>query len=165
MGVLGFIPGITTHYGAMEFVSHTSGAGQLRYQVLWCDHLSTANIIQRLPTLSRAELTTLDSYERKHASRPHILNAIERLRGNEPWPGYDAMIPDQITARLQTAAPAAARQVLDHERRHRRRGTLVAIAKARSIEASPGPRPGDRGLRHPTSVAGRVPWRCKLRRG
>lgn len=115
--------------------------------VLWYDHLSIANIIQRLPKLSQAELTALDSYERKHASRPDILNAIERLRGNEPWPGYDAMIPDQITARLQTAAPAEARQVLDYERRHRRRGTLVAIAKARSFEASPGRRPGARGLR------------------
>ncbi|MEV6181799.1 hypothetical protein [Streptomyces sp. NPDC052015] len=115
--------------------------------VLWYDHLSIADIIQRLPMLSQAELTALDSYERGHAGRPDILNAIERLRGNEPWPGYDAMIPDQITARLQTAAPAEARQVLDYERRHRRRGTLVALAKARSIEASPGRHPDARGLR------------------
>jgi hypothetical protein len=41
------------------------------------------------------------------------------------------MIPDQITARLQTAAPAEARLVLDYERRHRR--TLIAIPKARSV--------------------------------
>ncbi|MDO0924320.1 DUF4383 domain-containing protein [Streptomyces sp. TG1A-8] len=26
VGVLGFIPGITTHYGSMEFATHTSGA-------------------------------------------------------------------------------------------------------------------------------------------
>ncbi|WP_151769580.1 DUF4383 domain-containing protein [Streptomyces abyssomicinicus] len=26
VGVLGFVPGITTHYGEMEFASHTSGA-------------------------------------------------------------------------------------------------------------------------------------------
>lgn len=26
VGILGFIPGITTHYGAMEFASHESGA-------------------------------------------------------------------------------------------------------------------------------------------
>lgn len=56
-----------------------------------------------------------------------------RLRGSEPWPGYDAMIPDQINAGLQTATPAEARQVLDYERRHRQRGTLIAIAKARGI--------------------------------
>ncbi|MEV5317424.1 hypothetical protein AB0K92_07075 [Streptomyces sp. NPDC052687] len=101
--------------------------------ILRYEHFSVAEIIQRLPGLSQAQLSALDGYERAHAGRPEILKAIERLRGSEPWPGYDAMISDQITARLQTATPAEARQVLDYERRHRRRGTLIAIAKARSI--------------------------------
>ncbi|MDG9709579.1 hypothetical protein [Streptomyces sp. DH10] len=101
--------------------------------ILGYEHFRVADIVQRLPRLSQAQLSALDGYERAHASRPEILNAIERLRGSEPWPGYDAMIPDQITARLQTAAPAEARQVLDYERRHRQRGTLIAIAKARSV--------------------------------
>jgi hypothetical protein len=101
--------------------------------ILGYEHLSVADIIQRLPTLSQAQLSALDGYERAHAGRPEILKAIELLRGSEPWPGYDAMIPDQITARLQTATPVEARQVLDYERRHRRRSTLIAIAKARGI--------------------------------
>ncbi|MER8225619.1 hypothetical protein ABTZ58_34745 [Streptomyces sp. NPDC094143] len=101
--------------------------------ILGYEHFRVADIIQRLPTLSQAQLSALDGYERAHAGRPEILNAIERLRGSEPWPGYDAMIPDQITARLQTAAPAEARQVLDYERRHRQRRTLIAIAKVRSV--------------------------------
>jgi hypothetical protein len=96
------------------------------------EHFRIADIVKRLPTLSQAQLSALDGYERAHAGRPEILNAVERLRGSEPWPGYDAMIPDQITARLQAAAPAEARQVLDYERRHRQRGTLIAIARARS---------------------------------
>ncbi|MFG2022348.1 hypothetical protein [Streptomyces sp. NPDC048825] len=101
--------------------------------ILGYEHFRVADIVQRLPTLSQAQLSALDGYERAHAGRPEILNAIERLRGSEPWPGYDAMIPDQIAARLQTAAPAEARQVLDYERRHRERGTLIAIAKSRSV--------------------------------
>jgi hypothetical protein len=101
--------------------------------ILGYEHFRVTDIVQRLPTLSQAQLSALDGYERAHVGRPEILNAIERLRGSEPWPGYDGMIPDQITARLQTAAPAEARQVLDYERRHRRRGTLIAIAKARSV--------------------------------
>ncbi|WP_409083323.1 hypothetical protein [Streptomyces galilaeus] len=92
--------------------------------ILGYEHFRVADIVQRLPTLSQAQLSALDGYERAHAGRPEILNAIERLRGSEPWPGYDAMIPDQIAARLQTAAPAEARQVLDYGRRHRERGTL-----------------------------------------
>ncbi|MFI6037924.1 hypothetical protein ACIBBD_27880 [Streptomyces sp. NPDC051315] len=101
--------------------------------ILGYEHFRVADIVQRLPTLSQAQLSALDGYERAHAGRPDILNAIEQLRGSEPWPGYDAMIPDRITARLQTATAAEARQVLDYERSHRRRGTLIAIAKARSV--------------------------------
>jgi hypothetical protein len=101
--------------------------------ILGYQHFRVPDIVQRLPTLSQAQLSALDGYERAHAGRPESLNAIERLRGSEPWPGYDDMIPDQITARLQTAAPSEARLVLDYERRHRQRRTLIAIAKALSV--------------------------------
>ena len=73
--------------------------------ILGYEHFRVAGIIQRLPALSRAELSALDGYEHAHAARPEILDAIEQLRGSEPWPGYDAMLPDQITTRLQTANP------------------------------------------------------------
>ncbi|MGX1274814.1 hypothetical protein [Streptomyces phaeoluteigriseus] len=107
--------------------------GEEEPPILGYQHFRVADIIQRLPTLSQAQLSALDGYERAHAGRPEILNTIERLRGSEPWPGYDTMLPDQITTRLQTATPAEARQVLDYEGSHRRRGTLIGLAKARSI--------------------------------
>jgi hypothetical protein len=96
------------------------------------DQLRVTEITQQLPNLSQTDLTVIDGYERAHANRPGVLNAIERLRGNEPWPGYDAMSPDQISARLQTTEPALARQVRDYEQRHQQRETIINAAEART---------------------------------
>lgn len=92
--------------------------------------LSTEKIQQRLPTLSPSDLTVIESYERTHAQRTRVLNAIARLRGGEPWYGYDAMGPDEITARLQDAGTGVARQVSEYERRHRQRQAVVSAAEA-----------------------------------
>ncbi|PZG95462.1 hypothetical protein C1I97_26960, partial [Streptomyces sp. NTH33] len=69
-------------------------------------------------------------YERTHANRPGVLDAIEQLRGSEPWPGYDTMSPDEITARLQNVPAGVARQVLEYERRHRQRDTVISATEA-----------------------------------
>ncbi|PZG91648.1 hypothetical protein C1I97_29795, partial [Streptomyces sp. NTH33] len=63
--------------------------------------LSMEEIKQQLRPLSQSDLTVIEGYERTHANRPGVLDAIEQLRGSEPWPGYDTMSPDEITARLQ----------------------------------------------------------------
>ncbi|MDX3235019.1 hypothetical protein PV392_04840 [Streptomyces sp. ME03-5709C] len=99
------------------------------------DRLPVAEIIQRLRLFSQADLSMIEDYEREHGDRVGILNAIENLRGNQPWPGYDTMSPDQITARLRSAEPLAARQVMDYERQHRRRPDVIGAAKQRTRAA------------------------------
>ncbi|KDN73549.1 hypothetical protein DF19_04810 [Streptomyces olindensis] len=46
--------------------------------------LSTEQIRQRLRTLSQADLTVIEGYERAHGHRKGVLDAIERLREAEP---------------------------------------------------------------------------------
>ncbi|MFI7504584.1 hypothetical protein ACIBVL_40135 [Streptomyces sp. NPDC049687] len=93
--------------------------------------LSTEKIQQRLRTLSQSELTVIEGYERAHAHRKGVLEAIERMRGSEPWDGYDAMGPAEIAARLQDAPSGVARQVREYERRHRQRLDVISAAEAR----------------------------------
>lgn len=99
------------------------------------DRLPVAEIIQRLRLFSQADLSLIEDYEREHGDRVGILNAIENLRGNQPWPGYDTMSPDQITGRLRGAEPLVARQVMDYERQHRRRPDVISAAKQRTRAA------------------------------
>jgi hypothetical protein len=93
--------------------------------------LTVDEIRQRLRPLSQSELTVIEGYERTHTNRKGVLDVIERLRGNEPWDGYDAMAPDQITARLQNVSSSAARQVREYEQRHRQRQEVISAAQAR----------------------------------
>ncbi|MER7406838.1 hypothetical protein ABT373_31300 [Streptomyces sp. NPDC000070] len=46
--------------------------------------LSTEQIKKRLPTLSQLDLTVIEGYERAHAHRKKVLDAIEQLRRSEP---------------------------------------------------------------------------------
>lgn len=93
--------------------------------------LSTERVQQQLRTLSQSDLTVIEGYERTHAQRKGVLDAIARLRGGEPWDGYDAMGPDEITARLQDAASGVARQAQEYERLHRQRQAVISAAEAR----------------------------------
>jgi flagellar motility protein MotE (MotC chaperone) len=93
--------------------------------------LSIDEIQRQLRTLSQTELTVIEGYEHTHANRPGVLEAIEQLRGSEPWAGYHAMDPDQIAAQLQNVASSVARQVLEYERRHHRREKVISAAEAR----------------------------------
>ncbi|MET7933236.1 hypothetical protein [Streptomyces sp. NPDC005322] len=91
--------------------------------------LTAIDIMERLHTLSQAELTVIEGYERAHANRAGILNAIARLRGSEPWPDYDIMTPDEIKERLRTAAPSLVRRVRVYEQLHRQRPPIISAAK------------------------------------
>jgi hypothetical protein len=48
--------------------------------------LSVATIIERLRTVSQTDLAIIEAYERAHADRVEILNAIENLRGYPSGP-------------------------------------------------------------------------------
>jgi hypothetical protein len=94
--------------------------------------LSMEEIKQQLRPLSQSDLTVIEGYEHTHANRPGVLDTIEQLRGSEPWPGYDTMNPDLITARLQNVPSSLARQVVEYERRHRQRDAVISAAEART---------------------------------
>ncbi|MEU1594495.1 hypothetical protein ABZ468_16900 [Streptomyces sp. NPDC005708] len=87
------------------------------------------NIQQRLRGLSQTELTVIEGYERAHAGRPGVLNAIEHLREAEPWADYDAMDPERIKMHLHDVSDRVVRQVLEYERHHRQRDTVIDAAE------------------------------------
>lgn len=93
--------------------------------------LGLDDIKKRLRPLSQSDLTVIEGYERAHANRDAVLDAIEQLRGSEPWPGYDSMDPSQIMAQLQNVSLAVARQVAEYEQRHRRREPVISAAQSR----------------------------------
>ncbi|MED7825089.1 hypothetical protein [Streptomyces chiangmaiensis] len=93
--------------------------------------LGVTDIHQRLRALSQTELTVIEGYERTHAGRPGVLNAIEHLREAEPWADYDAMDPDEIVDRLDHVPSSEARQVLEYERRHQQRRRIISAAQTR----------------------------------
>ncbi|MET8944011.1 hypothetical protein ABZX30_10570 [Streptomyces sp. NPDC004542] len=93
--------------------------------------LSTDQIHQRLGTLSQSDLTVIEAYERTHARRKGVLDAVEQLRGEQPWAGYDSMEPDEITVRLRDVPVDHVRQVQEYEQRHRRRREVVSAAEDR----------------------------------
>ncbi|MEU6549071.1 hypothetical protein ABZ915_02120 [Streptomyces sp. NPDC046915] len=93
--------------------------------------LSTDQIHRRLGTLSQSDLTVIEAYERTHARRKGVLDAIERLRGEQPWAGYDTMDPDEITLRVRDVPVDQARRVQEYEQHHRRRQEVVSAAQDR----------------------------------
>lgn len=93
--------------------------------------LDVTEVQQRLRGLSQTELTVLEGYERAHAGRTGVLNAIEHLRTAEPWTGYDAMGPDEIVDRFDHASTDVVRKVLDYERRHQQRQRVISAAQTR----------------------------------
>ncbi|MFF2507600.1 hypothetical protein ACFVTY_30085 [Streptomyces sp. NPDC058067] len=98
--------------------------------------LSTRMIIDRLPHLAQTDLAVVGAYERCHAGRPAVLSRIAALLGPVPWPGYDSMTAEEVVKRLSDAEPAHCRRVLDYERRHQARSTVLKAAE-RAAERVP----------------------------
>ncbi|MGW3497443.1 hypothetical protein [Streptomyces sp. NPDC001020] len=98
--------------------------------------LGITEIQQRLRGLSQTELTVIEGYERAHAGRPGVLHAIGHLREAEPWAGYDAMGPERIKTQLRDVSDHVVRQVLEYERHHRQRDTVINAAKG-ALRATP----------------------------
>jgi hypothetical protein len=95
-------------------------------------NLTVTQIIDRLPALTQAQLATLHDFETAHANRSKVLNKIQALREDEPWPGYDTMTVKEIRNRLSDADPAIARAARDYERRHQDRADLLGAARPTS---------------------------------
>ncbi|MFF2515768.1 hypothetical protein [Streptomyces sp. NPDC058086] len=91
--------------------------------------LSTRMILGRLPHLSQTDLATVGAYERAHAGRSAVLSRVADLLGPEPWLGYDSMNAGEIRKRLGDAEEGLTRRVLEYERRHQARSTILAAAE------------------------------------
>ncbi len=86
-------------------------------------------IASELPKLSQIELAKVDAYERKNDNRSTVLNRIESLRGDEPWPGYDELSVDEVRAALSEGRSDDAERVRDYERRHKGRSGVIEAAE------------------------------------
>jgi ferritin-like metal-binding protein YciE len=89
------------------------------------DSLTVDDIVARLRELSQVDLANVDVYERKTEGRTTVLERIDALRGDEPWPGYDEMTAQEIVARLRDGEDAVATRVRDYERVHKNRATVL----------------------------------------
>jgi ferritin-like metal-binding protein YciE len=90
------------------------------------DELTAEEIVAKLPELSQIDLAKVEAYERKHENRRTIINRIQALKGNEPWPGYDELNASEIVKVLnETNSEELARKVRDYERGHKNRATVM----------------------------------------
>jgi hypothetical protein len=100
------------------------------------DHTAD-EIMQRVRRLSQSELAELEAYEKQGQGRRTVLETIAALRGNEPWSGYDDMEVEEVKDGLKRQDGDTAARVLDYERRHKGRKTIIEFASARR-QASEG---------------------------
>jgi hypothetical protein len=94
--------------------------------------LTAAQVVERLPALTQAQLATVQGFETAHANRSRVLTKIQSLSEDEPWPDYDMMTVKEIRNRLSSASPAVARTARDYERRHRNRTEVLGTVRSTS---------------------------------
>lgn len=104
------------------------------------DDQTADQVTQRLRTLSQADLAKLEAYERDGQARSTVLDAITSLREREPWSGYDDMEVEEVNAALRERDRDAAGRVLEYERRHKGRSTVIEYAEGRRKTPSGGSR-------------------------
>lgn len=119
------IPGVAAIEG--EIVGVSADADEL--PLTDYDTLTVDEITDRLPSLAQRELHIIDGYERRHRRRATLLRAIDQLKGNEPWAGYDELNVEEILPRLRELAAADRAAVADYERQHKNRRTVLDAAE------------------------------------
>jgi hypothetical protein len=92
------------------------------------DELNAGQVVARLSELPQRELGAVDAYERANRNRRSVLERLDALTAEEPWPGYDDEEPDAILRRVRRGGPVASR-VRDYEARHRRRVPVLEAAQ------------------------------------
>jgi ferritin-like metal-binding protein YciE len=93
------------------------------------DSLNADEIADRLASLSQVDLGKIDAYERRSQNRSTVLERVQALRGDAPWPGYDEQSVSEVTAALADADDDRRRRVLDYERRHKDRAGVIRAAR------------------------------------
>jgi hypothetical protein len=92
------------------------------------DNLTVAEITRRLDGLSQIDLSKIDAYERKNQDRSGITERIAKLRGDEPWPGYDELTAAEIKAVLDEGDDERGQRVRTYERDHKNRAGVLRAA-------------------------------------
>jgi ferritin-like metal-binding protein YciE len=92
------------------------------------DNLTVAEITGRLDSLSQIDLSKIDAYERKNQDRSGITDRIAKLRGDEPWPGYDELTAAEIKAVLDEGDDERNQRVRTYERDHKNRAGVLRAA-------------------------------------
>jgi ferritin-like metal-binding protein YciE len=93
------------------------------------DKLNADEIAAKLPGLSQIDLAKVDAYERKNDNRSTVLDRIDALRGDEPWPGYDELTAAAVTKALAAGDDAQAGRVRLYERSHKARAGVLKAAE------------------------------------
>jgi ferritin-like metal-binding protein YciE len=119
------VPGVAQAEGAVK----GAVASEEDLAIAGYDALNVDDILGQLAGLSQIDLAKVEVYERKGAGRKTVLDRIDSLLGDEPWPGYDDMTAQDIVERLRDSDDDLAATVRDYERGHKNRATVVRAAQ------------------------------------
>jgi ferritin-like metal-binding protein YciE len=114
--------------------ARTGGGGEYRVSELdaapWPGYgdMNAGQVVVRLAELTQAQLAAVAAYERANRNRRSVLERIDALTGEEPWPGYDTDAAGEILRRVRGGGRLATR-VRDYEARHRRRVPVLEAAQ------------------------------------
>jgi ferritin-like metal-binding protein YciE len=128
------VPGVTQAEGEVK----GTVASEEDLPIAGYDSKNASQITSELSGLSQIDLGKVDAYERLHENRTTVLQKIDSLRGDEPWPGYDELTVDDITTALGVDGDhvADADKVRDYERRHKNRAGVLEAAERERAGAS-----------------------------
>jgi ferritin-like metal-binding protein YciE len=116
--------------GAAEAVRRTAGPApsEAELPIAGYDKLTVAEVVGRLDALSQDDLAKVDAYERKHQDRTGVTERIAKLRGDEPWAGYDQLTAAEIKAVLDEGDEERGERVRAYEREHKNRAGVLRAA-------------------------------------
>jgi ferritin-like metal-binding protein YciE len=121
------VPGVTAVEGEVK------GAVASEEDLPISDYESknASQIVAELAELSQVNLGKVDAYERRHQNRTTVLQRIDSLRADEPWPGYDELTVEEIASAVSAAGDHAADtdSVRDYERRHKNRRGVIDVTE------------------------------------
>jgi ferritin-like metal-binding protein YciE len=119
------VPGVAQAEGQVKgAVADASDLAIARYEALTADEITS-----RLSELSQVELAKVEGYERRHENRATVLDRVEALRGDEPWPGYDELNVSGIRNALVDADDDRVKRVREYERAHKNRAGVLDAAE------------------------------------
>ena len=89
------------------------------------DSLSADEVQDKLNALSQIDLAKVNAYERKNQNRSTVIDRIDSLQGDEPWPGYDELSADEVRAVLSEGDDRRVNDVRAYERKHKDRAGVI----------------------------------------